>query len=71
MHKFKLKETVIINSGPDIGIPAVIKQLQKGLVYKLELPDGEIVYYSEISLTPPENSSTIPINHNIRKKEEQ
>lgn len=53
MHKFKLHDPVIIKHGPYTGTPATIIELQKGLVYKLELSNGKIVYFSEISLNKP------------------
>lgn len=52
MHKFKLGDSVIIKYGPEQGKTAIIIELQKGLVYKVEIGD-KIGYYSETSLKMP------------------
>jgi hypothetical protein len=61
MHKFKIGESVIIKYGTEKGKTAIIKELQKGLVYKITI-DNKTGYYSEMSL--------IPVDQNINKEKE-
>ena len=52
MHKFKVGDKVVIKYGLEKEKTAIIIELQKGLVYKVEI-DGNIGYYSETSLKLP------------------
>lgn len=49
-HQHPVDKKVLILYGPDQGKVVTIKELQAGLVYKVEFDEGRVAFYSEFSL---------------------
>lgn len=52
-HQHPVDKQVLILYGPDQGKVVTVKELQAGLVYKVEFEDKRVAFYSEYSLSKP------------------
>jgi hypothetical protein len=60
MDLFRAGEQVVIRQGDRGGQWALVVQPQRAEVYKVQLPDGTLLYYSGQQLRRPHEGATAP-----------